>query len=381
MNRQFKLLWSAWAALATAFVVYVASHSRHTASESSPRPVFGATYIPGASVEISKYCPQCSAGTTDISAYFTSINAELAATHGGSSTLHFPQGTYLVANTGSISGSVALDPGAQLSVASGKTLTITGHITASPSQYVFSGAGTVSLTEPEIYTRWWGAGIISDLGVAYNRTDAALGTNSGTIVENSGGGNIATYAVVNNNHHVKLGPGQYTATTNGESGSDSAIPCELLGSPWIMHSNTSIEGAGETTVLYESSGNAPDFGSGENVFNVICGDPDPDANSVGLQSSENVSVHDLQIHGISAAVYGEAAAAIEFGNINHLDVHNVHIINGSDPGAAERCAGSGVRDHGHDEQHPNRRRMHILYGHGAANVAAVCMHVLRRAPQ
>jgi hypothetical protein len=71
--------------------------------------------------------------------------------------LYFPPGTYLISDDLTISAAIEMEPGAKFSIASGKTLTISGSIDAGLDQ-IFSGSGTVSLGKiKEVYPQWWGA--------------------------------------------------------------------------------------------------------------------------------------------------------------------------------------------------------------------------------
>lgn len=69
------------------------------------------------------------------------------------------KGTYLISNNITINSFVYFEAGAVLNIASGKTVTFAGGISADPTQ-IFSGTGSVAFTNyiPAFgYAEWWGA--------------------------------------------------------------------------------------------------------------------------------------------------------------------------------------------------------------------------------
>lgn len=77
-------------------------------------------------------------------------------------------------------------PGAQLSIASGKTVTFPApsNIIASPTQHIFTGSGTVSFSSGgKVYPEWWGAkgDGSNDDGAAINLATAVLRSNKSVL--------------------------------------------------------------------------------------------------------------------------------------------------------------------------------------------------------
>jgi len=100
---------------------------------------------------------QGAAGTRTIKGLMTAIGSTKQATivlaHTSSST----NTTYTVSTDLTVSSNITVkvDRGALVSIASGKTLTITGTLDAGLYQ-IFSGAGTVTVNTSTIYPDWWG---------------------------------------------------------------------------------------------------------------------------------------------------------------------------------------------------------------------------------
>ena len=96
-------------------------------------------------------------GTTDD--YDAANEAHTVATANGG-TVFFPPGTYKLSSDLTINANVTLDfsPGAKLSIDSGKTVTINGHIADTVHQ-IFSGDGSVAGAPKNDFVRpeWWGA--------------------------------------------------------------------------------------------------------------------------------------------------------------------------------------------------------------------------------
>jgi hypothetical protein len=80
-----------------------------------------------------------------------------ATASGQSGTLYFPSGIYKISSNLTINTNVNFD-GSQVSVDSGRTLTINGTISAALER-VFSGSGSVIVSQktPVIFPEWWGA--------------------------------------------------------------------------------------------------------------------------------------------------------------------------------------------------------------------------------
>jgi len=91
---------------------------------------------------------------------YAAINAAHTATTANGGTVFFPPGTYKLSSGLTINANVTLDfsPGAKLSIDSGKTITINGHI-ADTIHQIFSGDGSVAGEPRNDFVRpeWWGA--------------------------------------------------------------------------------------------------------------------------------------------------------------------------------------------------------------------------------
>jgi hypothetical protein len=95
-------------------------------------------------------------GTTNAIASITAA-ATAAGAVGGS--IYFPPGTYSIPANLTLAVGVHFAPGAMVSVAATKVLTLNGTI-GGVSQQIFAGAGTVAIGKgfvPFVYPQWWGA--------------------------------------------------------------------------------------------------------------------------------------------------------------------------------------------------------------------------------
>lgn len=84
-------------------------------------------------------------------------------------------GAFLVSGDLALVCDIAFDSAGKLSPNTGKTITITGNVTASPTQTVFGGAGTVTaVTAKWVSVAWWGALTAADAMPAFR---AAVGSS------------------------------------------------------------------------------------------------------------------------------------------------------------------------------------------------------------
>jgi hypothetical protein len=129
---------------------------------------------------------------------------------------------YLMAASETLTCNIAFLSGAHIAPSSGKAITINGAITASLTDYIFQGAGTVgAATAPAVSVAWWGALV-----------DAALGGNSVPDFTASLGSNRTIY----------VPPATYTFTSTS-----SPTPCCAFNPPLVLvsgFSNFKIEAYG-----------------------------------------------------------------------------------------------------------------------------------------
>ena len=121
---------------------------------------------------------------------YASISAALTAIGSDSRALFLAAGTWTISADLIIPANVTLvfERGAVAAIASGKTLTMNGGISAGLYQ-IFSGAGTAAFgtTVSKVFPQWWGA--IEDSGTTDNTTpiNAALATGKVVTLINGGG--------------------------------------------------------------------------------------------------------------------------------------------------------------------------------------------------
>lgn len=179
--------------------------------------------------------PEYAAADVPTSAYAFDIARAISDAAGG--VLFFPRATYTIAADFTVPANVtvAFAPGAVLSVAAGKTVTLNGAVLAGLEQH-FSGAGTVVLSDnaPRVYPEWWGAlgNGTGDDAAAITKANTAA-TSAGTVLVLSPGrtyrvltGVTLTCDVEGHGADVTT-PSNITALTVQQAGAQASIRCYL----------------------------------------------------------------------------------------------------------------------------------------------------------
>jgi len=178
--------------------------------------------------------------------------------------IFFPRGTYLISSDLTISSSVRFEPTAKLSVPNGVVVTISGAVTASPEQQIFSlsGTGKVILSANNIvYPTWWGAagdGSTDDAA----KWAAAIGNNTLPLVVDGLGKNYRIDSTINLRSNLTIRNASFdfsAATSNdelfvgyGTDGTAITISSVSRGELSVTVSSASGLSVGDIVYIYSS---------------------------------------------------------------------------------------------------------------------------------
>jgi hypothetical protein len=253
-------------------------------------------------------------GTDDSAAFLTA--AARTANTGGFAVL----GDCRIARTLTISAPITFGSTGALVVDSGKTVTINGAVTASNTQQVFRGAGTVVVaTAPFVSVGWWGALTAADPAVAFR---AAAGSNRTYVIPPAsytfqtvqaraiGGGTIVT-----NNSLTDPGCSANPCTS---------VPYSYVGAPAVMFRNLrnfTIEARAATFSVangiafssifhFDGDSNLTFQGSGGALVGNRSGlQPNQESSAITITSGVNFTFYDVTCSGnwggISACFVGD----------------------------------------------------------------------------